>query len=247
MKSKIVAKMNIKGSLKSIIIYYGIVLLILTAVIISNKINKDSASISGFEMITVIFLFICGLNSFKSNFYFAKSNNISRKTLVKGILISIVPIALVMSIIDIIIYNISKIFIDNITFYEMSFRMIYLMYVDTNIKSNVFMEIINLFLFQFTLCILAYSLGFVISMIYYRSNKIMKVVVSVLPIALFTTYYNVMTNDGKIAIILDKFLDFIFGFQPANAYGPMITFLVVALVLSATSFLLIKRAVIKER
>lgn len=247
MKSKIVSKMNIKGIFKASIIYYAIVLLLLTTIIIFENNTTSSGSLSGVEFQTVIFLFVCGLNSFKSNFYFAKSNNISRKTFVKGVLISIAPIALIMSIIDIIIYSISKIFIDNVTFYEMSFKRIYLMYADSSIKSNAFMDIIDLLVFQFTLFIVAYILGFVIRMIYYRCNKIMKIVVSVLPIVLFRTYYNVMTSSGKIAIIIAKFLDFIFGFQPANAYAPMITFLVVALILALASFVLINKAVIKEK
>lgn len=247
MKSKIVAKMNTKGIFKAAIIYYAISLLILITLIILDNNTTNSGSVSGFELITVIFLFVCGLNSFKSNFYFTKSNNVSRKTFVKGILISTVPIALIMSVIDIIIYSISKIFIDNVTFYEATFRRVYLLYADSSIKSNGFMDIINLLLFQFTLCIVAYILGFVINMIYYRSNKFMKVVVSVLPIALFIAYANVMYHSKKISDITTTFFNFIFGFNPANAYAPMITFLLIALVLGATSFLLIKKAVIKEK
>lgn len=247
MKSKIVAKMNTKGIFKPAIIYYAIVLSILMTIIILDKNTTNSGSLSGFELSTVIFLFVCGLNSFKSNFYFAKSNNVSRKTFIKGILISTAPIALIMSIIDIIIYSVSKIFIDNITFYEMTFRRVYLIYADSSFRSNAFMDIINLLLFQFTLCIVAYILGFVINMIYYRSNKFMKVIVSVLPIALLITYTNLMYYSKKISTITTKFLDFIFGFNPANVYGPMITFLVVALILSLISFLLIRKAVIKEK
>ena len=78
------------------------------------------STMSGMELSTVIFIFVCGLNSFKSNFYFAKSNGISRKTFIKGLLISIIPIALVMSIIDIIINRINNIFIKNPTLYDMS-------------------------------------------------------------------------------------------------------------------------------
>lgn len=247
MKSRIVAKMNIKGTFKASVIYYAIALLILITIIILDKNTTNSGSLSGIEFQTVVFLFVCGLNSFKSNFYFAKSNNVSRKNFVKGILISTVPIALILSIIDIIIYSVSKIFIDNVTLYESTFRRVYLMYADSSAKSNSFIDIVNLLLFQFTLCIVAYILGFVIRMIYYRSNKIMKIVVSVLPIALFITYANVMYRSLKISTITTKFLDFIFGFNPVNAYAPMITFLVVSLVLTATSFLLIKKAVIKEK
>jgi hypothetical protein len=75
----------------------------------------------------------------------------------------------------------------------------------------------------------------------------MKIVVSALPIALFITYINLMYHSVIISTITNNFLDFIFGFNPVNVYAPMITFLVVALVLSATSFVLIKKVVIKEK
>ena len=120
MKSLKVARMNIEGVMKSAIIYYGAFIFILM-VLISLYIFGGRVTMSGIEVSTVIFLFVCGLNSFKSNFYFAKSNGISRKTFIKGLLISSIPIALVMSIIDIIINRINNIFIKNPTLYDVSY------------------------------------------------------------------------------------------------------------------------------
>ena len=107
MKSLKIARMNIEGIMKATIIYYSIFICIIIALI---AISSGIITISGVEISTAIFLFVCGLNSFKSNFYFAKSNGISRKTFIKGLLISSVPIALVMSIIDIIINRVNNIF-----------------------------------------------------------------------------------------------------------------------------------------
>ena len=115
MKSLKVARMNIEGVMKSAIIYYGAFIFILM-VLISLYIFGGRVTMSGIEVSTVIFLFVCGLNSFKSNFYFAKGNGISRKIFIKGLLISSIPIALVMSIIDIIINRINNIFIRRVLF-----------------------------------------------------------------------------------------------------------------------------------
>ncbi|MEE0931913.1 MAG: hypothetical protein U0L64_02585, partial [Clostridium sp.] len=117
MKSLKIAKMNIEGIVKASIIYYCIFVCVIIGLI---AVSGGRSSMSGVEFSTVIFLFVCGLNSFKSNFYFAKSNGISRKTFIKGLLISSIPISLVMSIIDVIINRISNIFIKNPTLYDMA-------------------------------------------------------------------------------------------------------------------------------
>ena len=172
MKSLKIAKMNIEGIMKSAIIYYSIIICIIIGLI---AVSDGRSTMSGMELSTVIFIFVCGLNSFKSNFYFAKSNGISRKTFIKGLLISIIPIALVMSIIDIIIIRINNIFIKNPTLYDMSYGNLLgdvgRIHEGVWIQSNSLATIFNTILFQFSLCLLAYVVGIVINMIYYRSNK----------------------------------------------------------------------------
>ena len=100
MKSLKIAKMNIEGIVKASIIYYCIFVCVIIGLI---AVSGGRSSMSGVEFSTVIFIFVCGLNSFKSNFYFAKSNGISRKTFIKGLLISIIPIALFQEIFMLII------------------------------------------------------------------------------------------------------------------------------------------------
>ena len=179
MKILKVAKMNFEGIKKSAIIYYFIFICVIIGLMV---VSRGIITMSGIEVSTVIFLFVCGLNSFKSNFYFAKSNGISRRTFIKGLLISSIPIALVMSIIDIIINRISNIFIKSPTLYDMIYGnlSVYsgLVYENNWVQSNSFTNIINTFLFQFSFCLLAYIAGIVINMIYYRSNSYVKVTVS---------------------------------------------------------------------
>ena len=184
MKILKVAKMNFEGIKKSAIIYYFIFICVIIGLMV---VSRGIITMSGIEVSTIIFLFVCGLNSFKSNFYFAKSNGISRKIFIEGLLISSIPIALVMSIIDIIINRISNIFIKSPTLYDMIYGnlSVYsgLVYENNWVQSNSFTNIINTFLFQFSFCLLAYIAGIVINMIYYRSNSYVKVTVSAIPIA----------------------------------------------------------------
>lgn len=250
MKSLKVARMNIEGVMKSAIIYYGAFIFILM-VLISLYIFGGRVTMSGIEVSTVIFLFVCGLNSFKSNFYFAKSNGISRKTFIKGLLISSIPIALVMSIIDIIINRINNIFIKNPTLYDVSYGNLLgdvgRVYEGSWVQSNSLATIFNTILFQFSLCLLAYVVGIVINMIYYRSNKYVKVLVSVIPVVFIMFSGNFSIRNSGLTIRVKEFFDYIFGFNPVNVFACVSTFLVLTVVLWGIAFLLIRKAVIKER
>ena len=249
MKSLKVAKMNMEGITKSAIIYYCIFIFIIITMTVINTVGN--ATMSGIEISTIIFLFVCGLNSFKSNFYFAKGNGISRKIFIKGLLISSIPIALVMSIIDIIINRINNIFIKNPTFYDMAYGnlvgIIGDIYNGAWTQSNSLSTIFNTILFQFSFCLLAYVVGIVINMIYYRSNKYVKVLVSVIPVAFIMFSGNFSIRNSALTIRVKEFFDYIFGFNPVNVFACVTTFLVLTVVLWAIAFLLIRKAVIKER
>lgn len=248
MKSLKIAKMNIEGIIKSAIIYYSIFVCVIIGLIV---ISSEKSTTSGIEISTVIFLFVCGLNSFKSNFYFAKSNGISRKTFIKGLLISSVPIALVMSIIDIIINRINNIFIKNPTLYDITYGSLLgdagRIYEGTWVQSNTLSSIFNNIFFQFSLCLLAYVIGIVINMIYYRANKYVKVLVSVTPVVFIIFDTNLSIRNPSLAMRINEFLDYIFGFDPSNVFACITTFLVFTVVLSGIAFLLIRKAAIKER
>ena len=75
---------------------------------------------SGIEFSSMIFLFVLGLNSFKENFYFTQANNIPRVDYFKSLAITILPIALGMSIIDLIINRVYNIFVACPTMYDMA-------------------------------------------------------------------------------------------------------------------------------
>ena len=251
MKSLKVAKMNIENVMKSAVIYYSIFIVIIIGLCTINYINNINSTMSGLEFATIIFLFVCGLNSFKSNFYFVKSNGVSRKTFIKGLLISSLPIALSMSIIDIVINRLNNIFVKNPTLYDMAYGnlvgVIGDIYNGGWIQSNSFSTIINTILFQFTFCLLAYIVGIVINMIYYRSNRYVKVLVSVIPIAFIIFSSNLYMINFTLMMQINEFFDYIFGFNPVNVFACILTFLVGCVVLSGIAFLLIRKAVIKEK
>lgn len=92
-------------------------------------------------------------------------------------------------------------------------------------------------------------LGYCITLIYYRSNKILKYAVSVTPALLLFVLVPALDRftNGLLIIKLAKFMTTIMGFgQTINPYIAMISFIAGFGILALFSFLLIRRAVIKQ-
>ncbi|MCF0147073.1 MAG: hypothetical protein HUJ77_01605 [Clostridium sp.] len=247
MKLKSIVKYNINNLKNSIGIYYlTFITICLASVLLSGDGNVKS---SGIELASVIFLFVAGLNLFKESFYFMKSNNVSRKDFIYGTAISMIPVALFIAIIDIIINRIYNIFIKCPTLYDMGYA-IGRGHWDNSVnwvQSNSIITLFNSILFQASLCLFAISLGFLITIIYYRCNKVMKVIISIIPVILFNgvgilgaaLFPNLTMN-------IYKFVQFIFGINPVNVYAAILTFTVVFMIFIGIARLLTRKAVIKQ-
>lgn len=254
MKIKSMVKYNINSLRNSMCIFY---LIIITLCILLGVLSRTgNVSSSGMEFSTVIFIFIVGLNIFKENFYFAKGNNISRKTYFSGTILSMIPVAMIMSIIDIVLNRIYNLFVNSPTMYDMGFTnyvspqyMAITNYVPSTrwIQSNSIETLVNTFLFQGTLYLFAISLGFIISLIYYKCNKIMKVVISISPVMLIMLLEANSRNFPNLAEKVARFMQYILGVIPVNPYAPMITFVILFVILAIIGYLLVRKAIIKEK
>lgn len=262
MKSYSIAKYNLWNSRRSIAIYYSIFIIVCIMIVLNGKLGSGSAS--GIELSTAIFLFILGLNSFKENFYFSQCNNISRKTYYKGTILSIMPIAAIASLIDIIINRILNLVIKCPTNYEMIFTSLRDLnvtqtwtedgVVKTGVKgieywvqSNDLMTLVSTYLFQFSVYIIVIAVGLTIALIYYKCNKLMKTIVSIIPI-LFIIVINIVSSTfiGLFSEI-GEFIQTIFGWNTRNPYAAIATFIVIFTILVGCIYLLVKKAIIKER
>lgn len=252
MKCYSVAKYNLSTIKKSMTIFYSIFIISMIAMLLLMKIYlKDEGYSSGIEISTVIFMFITGIAIFKESFYFSQSNNISRKTYFKGTMLAIVPTAAIASGIDIIINRIYNVFATCPNIYDMgftNFRDLDMIGIkNTWVQNNDILTLFNTFLFQFTIYIMIFIVGLTIALIYYKCNKLMKTVVSVLPVifiilissltAIFPEVFN------NIVLLINNML----GISTRNPHAPMATFMGIAIILSGVIYLLIKKTVIKER
>lgn len=247
MKIKSIIKYNISSLKNSIAIYYTIFITVcLASVFLSRNANISS---SGIEISSGIFLFVAGLNLFKENFYFMKSNNVSRKDFIYGTALSMIPVVLFMSIIDIIINRIYNIFMKCPTIYDMAYGNIgngkWYHSFDW-VQSNSIITLFNTFVLQATICLAAISLGFLITIIYYKCNKFMKVVVSIVPVAIIILLNVLVTVNPNINSSMGKVIATIFGLNIQNSYVAVLTFIISFIIFIAISRLLTRKAIIKQ-
>lgn len=246
MKALKIAKFQWLDTLVAVGIYYTVFLLVIIF-LSSVSVNTGTGfTSSGLETSSVIFVFIAGLNSFKDSFKFSQANNVSRKTFFMGVIIGMIPITIGMSIIDLIINRVYNNFVNCPTIFDM----VYGTFRDTGMRSaggnivwaqtNDIATLFGITIWQFALYSSFFLLGVLISLIYYRSNKLLKVSVSVAPIILILLLPSSFWNG--IAL----FLPAAFGWQSRNPYMAVFSFLILASIFSSFAYLLIRKAVAKE-
>ncbi len=178
MRLKSVIKYNIYDMKNSVIIYYVVIAAIMGLVAFSQQINivtigssEGVGFVSGAEA-SAIFLFVCGLNSFKQNYLYLSTNGITRKAQFCGFLSSSAIIAVAMAFIDTTSTNIINIF----THYRPMFYQIFDGF--TAEYSKVPTTLMN-FLWSTVVYLLAFVIGYFITTLYYRMSKILKIIVSI--------------------------------------------------------------------
>ncbi|MDF2567297.1 MAG: hypothetical protein K0R90_753 [Oscillospiraceae bacterium] len=243
--------MNIKAALKyqlhdakrALMVYYIVIYSLFIFLVIMQKMFPEGGS-SGMENASIIFIFIAGLNSFKQTFKMFLQNSISRKTLFVSSLLSIFPIAGFMALMD----SINAVIFSKIITYESFFEQLYGGGYATN--TNDFRLIAEGFLFSICMYSAFMLLGYVISILYYRMNKGPKVAVSLGVPGFFLVLLPIIDTNLKDINILKNIWDFILfilgmknGFNP---YYPIVTCGIVFVLLSGISFLLTRKAVIKN-
>ncbi|MBU5675122.1 hypothetical protein KQI88_01660 [Alkaliphilus sp. MSJ-5] len=228
-----VTKYQLHDFKKSVAIFYTVIFLLSSVIGIS--IDKITGTFGGFGLTTAIFIFIAGLNCFKSNFKFMMANNVSRKRFYYGNIIALVIIAAFMALVDSILSYVLNLIIP----YESVIVQLY------NKKNFIFFDE---FLWSFGLYTLFVCLGWLITMLYYRCNKIMKTIISIIPIPIIILLqYVEQESGGAVGRTIMGFLDKALGFAyNNNTYIGTLSFLAGTAALLPICFLLIRKAPIKD-
>ena len=228
-----VTKCQLRDIKKTIIIFYTIIVAITVIAMIITRVNsqtKVEMSFGGFGISTVIFIFISGLNCFRLNFMFMQANNISRKRFFYANIITLISVAAFMAIIDVILNNILQLALPYKSMFEQLYR-----------KNFFFAD----FLWSFAFYAFAAILGWLITMIYYRCNKLMKTIVSIMPVLLMILL-GIIDTKGIIGKAIIEFLGTALGFSNNfNSYMAVLSFVIGTIGLAALSFLLIRKMPIR--
>lgn len=253
MKALQIAKFQSHNTASAVKVYYAIFLTILALIVVLSNSGVNSHT-SGLEFSSAIFLFVAGINSFKNGFKFSQANNVSRKTFFKGLIMGILPITLFMSFFDLVVNRIYNLFILSPTNYDM----IYGSYRDTGfwnfdafhpvwIQANDFPSLIATFIWQFAAYTSIFALGILIFLIYFRSKKYVRFIISAIPIILLMLSQNIYSLlPVSFWNALGSFISQAFGWESRNPYIAVMTFLILGALFAGFSYLLTRRAVVKK-
>jgi len=217
---------------KSMLVYYGVILgifILMTAAYLKISAEPNSRiEFSGFGFSAVVFLFISGLNSFKAYFKFMQANNVSRKRFFLGTMVILILMAALMASVDAVCNVVFKQLIP----YEGLFTQVFKM-------QSFFTDI----LWSFSLMAFAVSSGWFITMLYYRCNKVMKLVVSFAPVFTFILLGIIdRLSMGIVQRVVKLFLAVVLG----SPYLSIVYYLLCSVVAFGLCYILIRRMPIKD-
>lgn len=243
MKTKEATRYMLQDSLKSCIIFYGVIaFIIIVSLIIKYALGVVDMGTSGMGSATFIFLFVVGLNSFKSQFTLFLQNGISRRTMLVGFVLSSLIVALGMGLID----SLYPLALRGVLGFETTYQMMYS--AGTGFGAFAMGLIWNVLAYFTALCF-----GFLVTTLYYRMNKALKLIVSIgVPVLLFVALplLEVLVPSINIMSRLMNALTWMLGFDlstgavyPARSFG---SFCVLSAAFTGLSYLLIRRATVKS-
>lgn len=250
MKLKSAYRFQLSEHKKPISIFYFVILCLFALSIIIAFNSKDSETgNNGVELSTAIFLFVCGIVGFKDTFGMMVQNSVSRKSMFVSRLLATGTIALFMALVDKLLGTIMETIAlsDSIKFSTTSF--IEMLYPKQAEELNSFLfAVLTVVLLAF-MYLAAISVGYFLATLFYRLNKIGKVIIAVsLPasVVFLLPIIDEVFADGKITKWIIDFLNFILGVTKNQPINAVLSFTVIFAVFSSLSWLLLRKAVVKD-
>lgn len=252
MNIKATSKYQLNDFKKSLSTYYLVILLIIVFITVVDRIfgSNGSGNYNGFEFATVVFLFICGLNSFKDTFLMMLQNGVSRKSMFIGSSITFLSVSVLMTILDRAIASFGNLISNAIG--GLSYTGFYdIIYSHRKLELNGLSYQLEALFITWMIYAAAVIVGYFITTLYYRMNKALKIIVSAgvpVTILFILPLLDSMVLGGKISVGVIKFFEFTFGSPggKANPYNMLIVCIITIIAALLFSWLLVKRAVDKN-
>lgn len=233
---------------KAVIVYYAVVALLFTLAtvlmwIFGSPHSGIHTSLGGVDMITTLFLFVLGLNSFKENFGMLLQNGITRRSIFAGRLAAAATLGALLTVVDLALLAVFSL-LGNLSSRFTTGSMFRLSY-SVDGAAGIILEA----LFIFALHLAAMMAGYCVSLMFYRLNRPGKVLVGagapvlffiVLPVA------DAFLFDGRVEAAMDRFQDWSMGLSANAPWMAILFFLLYAAVASGLGWLLLRRAVFRR-
>lgn len=240
---KLAAKYYLHNLRNSLLMAFGIILglsLFFGVVLRSTQSESSEYSISGFEIIFMIFTLVSGLVAFRESFRFFQQNSVSRKSQFWGWMVSLLALSVAESILAIVSSRFLGLFFHYIGVFDQLY----------GTSHGSFLLLVQEFLWVCMICLFLGWAGFAIALLYYRLSKIGKVLVSILvPGSLFILLPMADQHflHGGYAWLLKGLAMLMTGYLPGGIYPmvPVISALAGSAVLAILAWLMIRRAEVK--
>ena len=220
------AKYQLRDNRSAVLIFYAVLIAI---VLILNLGDGEGTRISGASM---IFIFVAGLNCFRPSFLFAQANNISRRSFYLATILALMGLAVILGVADTLFDSL----MDGYPFYHGFFEQFY--------PASVIAKL----LWTITLLMFSASVGWMITMFYYRANVLVKVLISMSPLVfIILASYIDQRTDGRFGNLLLNFLLTSMGFsgETPNPYPAVLSFTLATLLVWGVNYLLVRRAPVR--
>ncbi len=222
------------------IVIYALVLLFGAALVFVDG-AEVHMTLGGMDGATIIFLFVVGLNSFKSTFHMLTVNGISRRTMFVSFVASAAALCAGMALIDSISSLIFRQFIDYRPLIAEFFADRY-----ASVGAVLYGES---FLWMFCGYLLSIMIGYFITTAFYRMNKPLKLIVSIGVPVFFLIVLPIIDAgvfSGTISRTVDMILAFCSGRSSGNPYVGMASDVVFAAIAGGLAYLLARRATVRQ-
>lgn len=226
---------------KALLIFYGAMYAVMLTSILAMSLSPLEITMGGLESASMIFIFIIGL-IFAESFKMLLQNGCSRKTIFLSFVYSIIAIATLMALVD----SVNGLLMKLVTDYESGFFQLY------RVRYQSYGQALQVFeglLWNVTAYVMLAMVGLFITSLYYRMNKLLKVLVSVGVPAFFIIALPIIDTlaDGAIYLGMRNFFNFAWGYNHGfNPYFSMVSTTLFSIILGGLAYLLMRRAIVKE-
>ena len=247
-----VMRYNLSDSLRPTAIFFSIY----TAFVLLNALLSyllPGGHTVGSDLAILIFLFVCGVVGFRYNFFFAMANNISRRDFFLGTALSGLLPSVGSAAVMIVINRLISFFYPMPTLYTLCFERERLVFGPDGIAivaqsaGKEALTLLMSFLFLAVLGFSIYLVGFFISALFYRMNKLLRMTLWIIPwllVVLLSLLWPTLPQSFTGSVI--RFFAAILGITSHSAWPAMGTAMMLALLLTFCGWLLTRRAVLKK-